>query len=200
MELDFILKLIEEGGYIGLFLWLLVGVFIVPVPNELIVMTIGLAASLQVLNPVIAFFVTYSGIITTLTVSYLLGKYVGRPLLSTIEKRERFSKKLEKSKNTMDKYHSYSLLLSCFLPGMRILVPFLYGTAKIPFKTFALFAYSGALIWLMIFFSLGYWFGDHKEKIVQHEKEVFFFIVIALFIYIVQKVIRKKKKERVRAL
>ncbi|MDF1508378.1 DedA family protein [Robertmurraya sp. DFI.2.37] len=200
MELDFILDLIESSGYLGLFLWLWLGVFGAPLPNELIVMTIGIAASQVVLNPIVTFFVTYGGIVAALTTAYLLGRFVGRPMLPFLQKRKRFSKVIERSLNVMNKYHSYSLTFSYFIPGLRNFVPFLYGVSKLPFKTFLLFAYSGAFAWLVIMFSLGYWFGDHKERIFQMETEILFIAAVLIASYFILKLIKRKRKQKINSI
>ncbi|MGG0716080.1 DedA family protein [Robertmurraya massiliosenegalensis] len=200
MELEFILDLIESSGYIGLFLWLWLGVFGAPLPNELIVMTIGIAASQVVLNPIATFLVTYGGIVAALTTAYLLGRFVGGPLLPFFKKRKRFAKVIERSLNVMNKYHSYSLTFSYFIPGLRNFVPFLYGVSKLPFKTFLLFAYSGALAWLSIMFSLGYWFGDHRERIFQMETEFLFVGAFLVATYFIFKLIQRKRKRKIKSM
>jgi membrane-associated protein len=199
MELDFILDIIEKSGYIGLFLWLWLGVFGAPLPNEVIAMTVGLAASEEVLNPIITFFVTYCGILAALTTAYSLGRFVGRPLLPFFKKRKRFAKIIDRSLKVMERYHAYSLSFSYFIPGLRNFVPFLYGTSKLPFKTFMMFAYTGAFVWLTITFSLGYWFGDHKEKIFQLEKEILIILAIILLCYFTFKIFHKKKKQKLKS-
>ncbi|GIN62044.1 putative membrane protein YbfM [Robertmurraya siralis] len=200
MELDFILDLIESSGYLGLFLWLWLGVFGAPLPNELIVMTIGIAASQAVLNPIAAFLVTFGGIVAALTTAYLLGRFVGSPLLPFLKKRKRFSKVIERSLNVMNKYHSYSLTMSYFIPGLRNFVPFLYGVSKLSFKTFMLFAYSGAFVWLIIMFSLGYWFGDHKERIFQMETELLLIVAVLTTSYFILKLIKRKRKQKIKSM
>lgn len=200
MELEFILDLIEKGGYLGLFLWLWLGVFGAPIPNEIIAMTVGLAASDDVLHPVVTFFVTFAGIVAALTTAYSLGRFIGRPLLSFFQKKKRFSKVIVRSLKVMDKYHSYSLSFSYFIPGVRNFVPFLYGVSKLPLKTFALFAYTGAFVWLSITFSLGYWFGDHKEKIFQMEKEILIFGCIAVGLYLVFTLLKWKRRQKLKSM
>lgn len=200
MELEFILDIIEKGGYVGLFLWLWLGVFGAPLPNEIIAMTVGLAASEDVLHPVVTFFVTYGGILSALSTAYLLGRFIGRPLLPFFLKKKRFSKVIKRSFKVMEKYHSYSLSVSYFIPGLRNFVPFLYGVSKLPFKTFALFAYSGAFVWLSITFSLGYWFGDHKEKIFQLEKEFLILGCMVLGVYIVFTLFKWKRKQKLKSM
>jgi membrane-associated protein len=199
MELDFILDIIEKSGYIGLFLWLWLGVFGAPLPNEVIAMTVGLAASEEVLNPIATFFVTYAGIVAALSTAYSLGRFVGGPLLSFFEKRKRFAKIIERSLKVMEKYHAFSLSFSYFIPGLRNFVPFLYGVSKLSFKTFMLFAYSGAFVWLSITFSLGYWFGDHKDSIYKLEKEIFIVCAVALVCYFIFRILHKKKKQKLKS-
>jgi len=199
MELDFILDLIEENGYLGLFLWLWFGVVGMPVPNELIAMTVGLAASLGTLNPILTFLFTYFGIVAALTTSYFVGKYIGAPLLPFFRKSKRIDRTIERSFHAIEKHHAFSLLFSYFIPGLRNFVPFLYGFSKLPYKVFAMFAYSGALLWLTIVFSLGYWFGDHKEKLVRYETE---FLMVAaggfISVYGIGKIISRKKLKQLR--
>lgn len=199
MELDFILGLIEENGYLGLFLWLWFGVVGLPVPNELIAMTVGLAASLGTLNPILTFLFTYLGIVAALTTSYLLGKYIGVPLLPFFRKSKKIDRTIERSFHAIEKHHAFSLLFSYFIPGLRNFVPFLYGFSKLPYKVFAIFAYLGALIWLTIVFSLGYWFGDHKEKLVRYESE-FLMIMASGFVIVfgIGKIISWKKLRKLR--
>ncbi|CAM3463213.1 DedA family protein [Aeromicrobium ponti] len=196
MELEFILEVIENNGYLGLFLWLWVGVFIFPVPNELIVMTVGLSSSLKSLHPALAFIVIYFGILAALTTCYTIGRFIGRPLLQYFKRSKRFSRAIDSSLKLMEKYHAFSLSFSYFVPGIRNFLPFLYGFSKLPYKKFALFAYSGALLWLSLTFTLGYVFGDHIDTIIKHEKELLLGLAaIAVLIIAVRLGRRKRGKE-----
>lgn len=192
VDLDLVINIIEENGYLGLFLWLWFGIFLIPVPNEVLLMTVGLASSMNALNPLLAFIVTYFGIVTAFTTTYLIGRVVGRRLLRFLEKRKRFANTIESSMKMMEKYHAFSLSLSCFVPGARNLVPLLYGFSRLPFRTFALFAYSGALVWVLIVFVLGYLFGDKIDTIMKYNKEMW---LIALIIAAVAGfiIVRRKK-------
>lgn len=193
MDLDLVINIIEENGYLGLFLWLWFGIFVIPVPNEVLLMTIGLASSMGSLNPILAFIVSYLGISAAFTTSYLLGRVVGRRVLRFLEKRKRFANTIESSMKLMEKYHAFSLTLSCFIPGARNLVPLLYGASRLPFKTFAVFAYSGALIWVMIVFMLGYLFGDKMETVMKYNKEVWLMAILAAALVAGILLIRRKK-------
>lgn len=193
MDLDLVISIIEENGYLGLYLWLWFGIFVIPVPNEVILMTIGLASSIGSLHPILAFLVSYLGISTAFTSSYLLGRLIGRRILRFLEKRKRFAGSIESSMRLMEKYHAFSLSLSCFLPGVRNLVPFLYGMSRLPFKTFAVFAYSGAFIWVLIVFIIGYLFGDKMNAIIKYNGEMLMLGGVAAAGIMLAIVMRKRK-------
>ncbi|WP_442595890.1 DedA family protein [Neobacillus sp. D3-1R] len=196
MELEQLLQFIEAHGYIGLFFWVWLGIFGLPIPNEVLSMTVGMATSQKVLNPLIAFFVFYAGILAALTSCYLLGKYIGRPLIGILEKRKRYAQLIDQSFHLIEKHHALSLSISYFLPGVRNFVPFLYGFSKLPFRTFALFAYFGSFIWLCITFTLGFWFGDNMELIMHYGKELLIILgLIVLFMIVLKITIRRRKKK-----
>lgn len=193
MDLDLVISIIEENGYLGLYFWLWFGIFVIPVPNEVLLMSIGLASSMGSLHPILAFLVSYLGISTSFTTSYLLGRLVGRRLLRLLEKRKRFASSIESSMKLMEKYHAFSLSLSCFLPGARNLVPFLYGMSRLPFRTFAIFAYSGAFIWVLIVFVLGYLFGDKMDAIIKYNGEALLIGGVVAAVLVLTVFLRKRK-------
>lgn len=192
MDLELVINIIEDNGYLGLFLWLWFGVFVIPVPNEVILMTVGLASSKGALNPILAFLVTYMGISAAFTSSYLLGRVIGTRLLRMLGKKKRFANSIESAMKLMEKYHAFSLSLSCFAPGVRYLLPLLYGFSRLPFKTFAIFAYSGAFVWVSIIFVLGYLFGDKMDIVMKYNKE-FWLVVLAFAMITIIFVYRRRK-------
>lgn len=192
MDLELVINIIEDNGYLGLYLWLWFGVFVIPVPNEVILMTVGLASSKGALNPILAFLVTYMGISAAFTSSYLLGRVIGTRLLRVLGKKKRFANSIESAMKLMEKYHAFSLSLSCFAPGVRYLLPLLYGFSRLPFKTFAIFAYSGAFVWVSIIFVLGYLFGDKMDIVMKYNKE-FWLVVLAFAMISIIFVYRRRK-------
>jgi membrane-associated protein len=192
MDLELVINIIEDNGYLGLFLWLWFGVFVIPVPNEVILMSVGLASAKGSLNPILAFLVTYLGISAAFTSTYLLGRVIGRRMLRLLAKKKRFANSIESAMKLMEKYHAFSLSLSCFAPGVRYLVPLLYGFSRLPFKTFALFAYSGAFVWVSIIFVLGYLFGDKMDIVMKYNKE-YWLVVLAFVMVGIIFVYRRRK-------
>lgn len=202
MEIDLILSIIEKSGYLGLFLWLWIGVIGAPVPNEVIGMLVGAAASRGVLQPVITFFTVYLGILAAITTAYVAGRLIGSRLLPVLQKRKRFGKTINKSLKFIERYHRYSLLFSYFFPGLRNFVPFLYGISGLSYRSFALFAYTGALMWLTVIFNIGFWLRDNKEEITGLQSDFFILIGAAAVCIVITILIKRKhtNKKRLGAL
>src|SRR5690606_2409467 len=122
------------------------------------------------------------------------------PLLKYFHKSKRMTKTIDSSLKLMEKYHAFSLSFSYFVPGIRNFLPFLYGFSKLPFKKFTLFAYSGALIWLSIAFTIGYVFGDHIDTIIKHEKEILLGLAGFAAIFLIFRFARRKRAKKQKKL
>jgi membrane-associated protein len=197
MDLENLLTFIESYGYLGLFFWVWLGIFGIPIPNEVLSMTVAMATSQKLLNPLLTFIVFYAGIVAALTTSYFLGKYIGRPLIVFFEKRKRYSNMIDRSFKLIEKHHALSLSISYFIPGIRNFVPFLYGFSKLSFRTFALFSYTGSFIWLCITFSLGYLFGDQMDVLIQYGKELLFVLGGIVALLLIVKLINSRRKRKI---
>jgi membrane-associated protein len=163
---DILLNLIEHYGYLALFFALWLGIVGMPIPDEAIVMTGGLVTTLGLLNPIPAFILTYMGVISGLSLGYILGNRIGVRILNRIIKNKQSTKRyIFKSQDILEKFGQYALVISYFLPVVRHLMPYLVGIGKMPYPKYALYSYSTGLIWTLIYFFLGRLFGDHIEQL-----------------------------------
>jgi membrane-associated protein len=192
MELDVLLTaVLKELGYVGIFLWLWLGMIGIPIPNEAIVTTIGYLSTTQILQGDKVFFAGYLGIIASLTTSYLLGRFIGEKLVSYLSKRKGPKTSIRKALYLIKKYHVYSLVISYFIPGVRIFVPFLYGMMRLSYVRFATLSYLTALLWFSIFFVLGVFTGKNDDLAIYITVAVVITISVGSLII---KFVRRKKK------
>lgn len=189
----------EDFGYVDLFFTLWLGVFGLPIPNEAIIMSIGFAASQKLFPITIIFVITYCGLLAAVTTIYSLGFVIGGPIIKWFEKNHRRKKHIHKALALIEKYHSFSLCISYFIPGLRNFVPFCYGLSRLPYQKFALFSYSTIFIWLIIFFTLGYKFGNNIETIMKYDEEIL--IILGCFVGVISiiRIIFLKKANRFHA-
>jgi membrane protein DedA with SNARE-associated domain len=62
-----------------------------------------------------------------------------------------------------DRAGAWSLSIGYFIVGVRHFTALVAGMGRMRYSTFALFAYSGAAVWVAAFLALGYAFGDRWE-------------------------------------
>lgn len=183
MHLDQLVHFIEQYGYFALFFSLWLGIIGAPIPDEVIVMTGGLVSSFHVLRTVPAFIVTYLGVISGLSLGYLLGRLIGAPVLHWLERKKKMAAYIEKSKILIQKYGSFALIIGYFFPFVRHLVPYLVGINKMSFIRYASFSFATGFVWTMLYFTLGRLFGNHIEQI-GYTLYRYGWIMIAVFIVI----------------
>ncbi|MBY7122837.1 MULTISPECIES: DedA family protein [Bacillus] len=165
MELHELMSYIEQYGYWALFFCLWLGIIGMPIPDEMIVMSGGFVSSMGILSMIPAFLLTYLGVVSGLSLGYILGKIFGIKVLNKLMKKKK-AKYLLKSQEIVGKYGHYALVISYFIPVVRHIVPYLVGMNNMSFKTYALYSYMAGLVWTLAYFMLGSLFGKQIETIV----------------------------------
>ncbi|MFZ3589571.1 DedA family protein [Bacillus sp. DJP31] len=168
MDLETAFTFVDQYGYFALFLILWIGFFGIPVPNEVIVMTSGFVTSKGLLATMPAFLVTYCGVVMSLTTLYVLGRFFFFPLQKRFLHRPKYQQHILKASQLIEKYGPMALVAGYCLPGVRHFVPFMTGSTKMAYRTFAIYAYVTAAVWTSLFFFLGFTFGNQMDVILKN--------------------------------
>ena len=194
MELHELLSYIEQYGYWALFFCLWLGIIGMPIPDEMIVMSGGFVSSVGILSVVPSFVLTYLGVVSGLSLGYILGKVFGTKVLHKLMKKKK-AKYLIKSQEMVDKYGQYALVTSYFIPVVRHIVPYLVGMNNMSFKTYALYSYTTGFVWTLVYFVLGALFGQHIESIVAIAIE--YGVYFGVIVFIVTGILYLYRKKRI---
>jgi membrane-associated protein len=165
MNYESLLSFIQQFGYAALFFALWLGIVGIPIPDEVIVMTGGAVTVNALLHPIPAFLLTYLGVISGLSLGYILGRYVGTPVLARLRRKKKMDKYIEFSETLMQMYGSFALCISYFFPIIRHVMPYVAGVHRMSFKRYALFSYTTGLAWTFLFFMIGRFVGDHAKEV-----------------------------------
>ncbi|MEF2968415.1 DedA family protein [Paenibacillus sp. M1] len=201
--LEWIEGLFREYGYFVLLLGLPVDFIALPLPPGQTTLTYtGYLAFKGILELLPAMLVGFAGSVIGITITYLIGHHVGAPLVHRYGKWF-FLKpaQLEKTKQIYDKYGNRMLLISFFVPGVRQFFGYFVGIIRVPFRTFALYAYPGAALWVIAFVGIGYIFGEQWQYAIGLAEKYlgyFFSALGALILAVVYMRWRKWKKWRLK--
>jgi len=155
------LQWISQYGAWALFGLLVFGIVGVPVPDETLLAVAGAFVKRGELSLPPTVLAAAAGTMTGITVSYALGRFLGLPAL------HRFGRYLHVSDAGIQRVHAWfrrlgrwTLTFGYFVPGLRHLVAIAAGSTGLESGPFAVYAYTGAILWVTTFLSLGYILGD----------------------------------------
>ena len=105
------------------------------------------------------------------TLNYWIGSFIGHKVF-TSHYRWLDQDALAKTHAFYEKYGGITMVLSRFIPVVRSFAPFVAGVSEMTFTKFQTFNIGGAVLWVALLVSAGYFFGnipifhDHLNTIV----------------------------------
>jgi len=166
--LDHVLEWITRYGYVAIFLLLVFGIIGLPIPDETMMTFAGYLVYKGKLSYLVTLLVAFSGSACGITAIFLLGRGVGLPLIRKYGRYLHFTEhNLARVHEWFERIGHWTLTFGYFIPGVRHFTAYVAGTAYMPYREFAAYAYSGALLWAFTFISLGYFFGEQWQWILE---------------------------------
>lgn len=201
---DIIINIMNNYGYIGVFLLILIENVFPPIPSEVILLFGG-------------FMTTYTNLsVLGMTLSSTLGSLIGAIILYKIgsifnEKRlkklinTKFGKILRINNKDIDSTFNYfqskgekTIFFCRFIPLIRSLISVPAGMNKMNMSKFMIYTTLGSLIWNIVLIVIGNIVGSKWEEILKILDAYSKYTVIILFIVtliVIFKFYKKKSKE-----
>ena len=167
-----ILAWITEYGYAAIFGMLICGIVGLPVPDETLLTFTGYLVFKGSLKLPFAYLAALAGSACGITISYTLGRTFGLKLIHRYGRYLRIKEEhVTQAHAWFERVGHWGLTFDYFIPGVRHLTAFAAGMSNLAPHQFAVFAYSGAVIWVASFIGLGYFLGERwhaVERNVDH--------------------------------
>ncbi|MBS0637543.1 MAG: DedA family protein, partial [Verrucomicrobia bacterium] len=184
---------IEHYGVFALFGLLALGIIALPIPDESLMVVAGVLmfeGSLAIPHTLLA---CYLGTMTGITVSYFLGRTLGKYVIHRFGGWVGITPEMLKNSYTWFRhYGTWTLLFGYFIPGIRHLTGIIAGSIALEYPLFALFAYIGAILWASTFMALGYFFGNYWLSVLEwveiYIDEIMIAAILALVGYLIYRV------------
>lgn len=125
-------------------------------------------------------------------VNFEIGKHFGQKLFSNPNSKIFKQSYLQKTHDYYERYGGRTIIIARFIPIVRTFAPFVGGMGNMNYSQFARYNIVGAVLWVVSFTTLGYFFGQ-----LPFVKEHFSWIMIAIIVFsvvpMVIEIIRHRK-------
>ncbi|MFD0617549.1 DedA family protein [Paenibacillus sp. GCM10027629] len=188
-------QLFHEYGYLVLFFGLLLEFIALPFPGETTMAFAGYLSYMGKLNWMILIIVAFFGTTIGMTITYFIGHAVGMPFVRKYGKWFFLNTgKIEKTEKWFGKYGNGLIFIGYFIPGVRHFTGYFAGIIRLPFRKFAIYAYTGALFWVIVFIWLGKFFGPQWNRIFKLVEHNALYVAIGVIVILVIFVLIKYRK------
>lgn len=191
---DFVLDLISNYGYFGMFLGMVLEAIIIAIPSELILATGGILASKGIFSFWGAFVTGLLGSVFCAIVIYFMGYFGGESFIKKYGKYF-FMKEdeLEKSDSWFNKYGILGALIGRNFPIVRTLISLPIGILHLSFIKFLIYTTIGSIPWTLAFVYVGYTLGDNWIILSTYINYLKIPIIIILVLIVINFIYKKLK-------
>lgn len=196
----FVMELISDYGYLGMFLGMVLEAIIIVIPSEAILATGGILAGQKIFSFLGAFFTGLLGSVFCAIVIYLMGYFGGRPFIKKYGKYFFMKEEdLEKSDSWFNKFGLLAALIGRNFPIIRTLISLPIGIMRLSFIKFLIYTTIGSIPWTFVFVYVGYALGNNwiilSDFISNLKAPIKILIGILIISYFYKKITESKKNK-----
>lgn len=196
---EFVINLISNYGYFGMFLGMVLEAVIIVIPSEAILATGGILASKNIFTFWGAFLVGLLGSVFCAIVIYFMGYFGGKAFVKKYGKYFFMKEEdLEKSDSWFNKYGLLAALIGRNFPIVRTLISLPIGIMRLSFTKFLIYTTIGSIPWTLAFVYFGYSLGNNwiliNNYISKLKLPIRILIIIFILNFLYKKVIKSRKK------
>ena len=164
--LETVILWITQYGYVALFFLLMLGIVGLPIPDETLMVFCGYLIERGTFHAGPAWITAFCGSMCGITLSYLIGRTLGLTVVTRYGKYIRFTPaRLDLVLKWFERVGHWALFIGYYIAGVRHFSAVVAGTSGLKWPSFALYAYSGAAVWVTTFLGIGYLVGEKWEAI-----------------------------------
>lgn len=169
---EFILSMMNQFGYIGVFLLIAIENIFPPIPSEVILLFGGFMTTYSELNIILIIIFATLGSLLGAIVLYYIGKILNKERLKKIVSGK-IGKVLRLKNSDIDKADEWfdtkgnkTVFFCRFIPIVRSLISIPAGMSEMPLGKFFLYTTTGSLIWNTALIVIGSIVGENWQSIL----------------------------------
>lgn len=197
---DSIIVLMNEYGYLGIFLLIMIENIFPPIPSEIILGFGGFMTKTTNLTMFGVILISTIGSCLGASILYFIGYIINKERLIILSKTKigkvlgLKDKDIENANNWFIRYGNISILLGRFIPIIRSIISIPAGISKVSFTKFLFLTFIGTFIWNGILTIVGNVLGSNWYKIGVFIKKYSLIVIVLIIILFVLFIIRYFKR------
>lgn len=197
---NLVIDLINNYGYFGMFLGMVLEAVIIVIPSELILATGGILSSMGIFNLYLAFLIGLLGSVFCAVIIYFIGYFGGRSFILKYGKYFFMKKEdIDYSEGWFHKYGLMACLIGRNFPIVRTLISLPIGIMRLNFFKFLIYTIIGSIPWTFVFVYVGYALGDNwvllSNYVSRLKVPIKILIIVLIISYVYKKVKERKAKD-----
>lgn len=203
---DFIISLMGQFGYFGVFFLIALENIFPPIPSEVILLFGGFMTTYTSLNIALMVVAATLGSLLGAIVLYYIGKILNKERLKKIVSGKvgkvlRLKEKdIDMADHWFDTKGNKTVFFCRFIPIVRSLISIPAGMSEMPMAKFLLYTTVGSAIWNTVLIVIGNRVGENWESILgvfdQYSHIVLILLILIFVLFIVWFYTKKQKKKK----
>lgn len=191
-----IIHLISQASYVGIFFLMAIGSAMIPIPSEVLLPFSGFLVSKgQFMFPLVVISAAIGDLVGSF-IGYYIGYFLEETVIvSLINNYGKFLLLTEHDYRTAErwfqKYGSKIVFFGKMVPGLRYFISLPAGAFNMNRRKFALFTFTGSLIWCSLLTYIGFYLGKRWNTIgiyvQKFEYLIIIFLVLLILLYLNHK-------------
>lgn len=202
---NFIIEIMNNFGYIGIFLLILLENLFPPIPSE-VILTFGgfmtINTNMTIIGVILA---STLGSLIGAIILYYLGKILNKERLIKIVNSKYGkllrvkTKDIEAADKWFDTKGNKTVFFCRFIPVVRSLISIPAGMSEMPLLKFTIYTLFGSLIWNTVLICIGAFAGDKKDvilAIIDKASNIILVVLIVAAIIFAYQFYKKRIKKK----
>ena len=200
---EFMLSIINQFGYLGVFLLIAIENIFPPIPSEVVLLFSGFMTTYTELNVVIMIIASTLGSLVGAIVLYYVGKILNKERLKKIVSGKigkilrLKNEDIEKADKWFDTKGNKTVFFCRFIPIVRSLISIPAGMSEMPMLKFLIYTIAGSTIWNTVLIIIGNKVGENWVNILNiFEQYSHITLIVLILIFIIGCTIFYMKKSK----
>ena len=179
---QFFINYLENFSYLSIFILSALVGYLIPIPEEILLLLVGYIAGSGFYNLYLAAFFSIFGVIFSDNVIFWLSTRNSVGLIKKL--KQRFDRdKIKKYRRLMKKHIGKTIFVLKFIVGLRFLSPLLAGSMNVKWKIFQFYDLLAVAIYVPLIIFIGFHFHNQLEFLVtgvQVARHLIFLLILIL--------------------